>query len=97
MQIVSEVITNVPEKFGNASSQEFRSLRVRGKELTITPETINAFYGTNLVKDFEGEHDFNKIAHVLTRNERACWVDQNLPSSEMSTEFSLLFDIGIKN
>lgn len=42
-QIVREVIANLTEDFGNSSSPYFGLVRIMGKELFITLDSINEF------------------------------------------------------
>ena len=91
------MIANIYENFGDNSSLDYGSLMVRGKELSFSLGSINAFYDTDSLEDFQVEQDFDKITRALTRKEMTRWVDKNLPSTEMSTKFFLLYGIAIKN
>ena len=44
LQLVREVIANIPENFRDVSSSDYGSPMVRRKEVFFSHESINAFY-----------------------------------------------------
>lgn len=52
----------MPGKFGDPASAAYGSLVVRGREVSITPGIINNLYVIDVVEEFHGEQEFDKIA-----------------------------------
>lgn len=97
VQIVRKVIANISEQFGGATSPDYGVVKIREKEFSITRSAIHASYGIDSLQNFQGESNFQIIVHTLSRNNRSCWGNQSLLSTDLSTKFSLLFSIAIKN
>lgn len=95
-RIVRQLLANLSEDFGIYSSPIFGVSRIREK-LSITHGSINAHYGIDIRVIVPEEPEMNKVVVCITDNERTHWVDRHMSSTYLSTKYSLLYGISIKN
>ena len=86
VQIVREVIANLAEDFGISWSTNYVVVKIRGNELSITPDMINEFYEFVVQDVVAEEQDLVKVARCLTGDQRTKWIDQNMSSTDLPTK-----------
>ncbi|KAL9683200.1 hypothetical protein QQ045_015017 [Rhodiola kirilowii] len=69
--IVREVIVNLPKEFADFENESYGKVSVRGKEVFITPEAINDYYGVESREVSINEPNWHKISEVITARVRS--------------------------
>ncbi|CAM8916845.1 unnamed protein product [Rhodiola kirilowii] len=77
--IVREVIVNLPVDFADNKKKDYGKVRLRGRDVEITPKAINDYYGVESRHVNIDDQNWHKVAETITAGVRKRWNNMTLP------------------
>lgn len=96
-KLIREFVANISEEFGDILEDEFGKVTVRGKTVSVTPKAINEFLKINIASAVPKIENWHEVARCLTNGKVSKWRGPSLESKYLTSLYSLLQGICIKN
>ncbi|XP_057444731.1 uncharacterized protein LOC130736974 [Lotus japonicus] len=98
IQLIRELIVNIPSDCDNEDNVEYRKVFVRGKGIDLSPEVINNYLGRSPDAVTKGEPDLDRVANTITGKLVRKWPKKGLlPSGKLTAKYVVLYKIGTAN
>ncbi|KAK2381627.1 hypothetical protein QL285_069218 [Trifolium repens] len=95
--LVKEFIVNITSACSEGS-EEFRKVRVRGKDVKFSPTTINEYLGRNPIIESDEAELVKEVTKEITRGQMKEWPKKGLLSTGcLSVKYAFLNRIGAAN
>jgi hypothetical protein len=95
--LVKEFIVNITSACSEGS-EEFRKVRVRGKDVKFSPTTINEYLGRNPTIEGDEAELVKEVTKEITAGQAKNWPKKGLlPTSKLTVKYAILNRIGTAN